>query len=469
MANGQVGGGIKDEPHKPPYPMSGRSLATKIRLGVLLGLVLVLFAPPDVASLHRAGAQILGGARGTDPAMVPRSGTQPSTDATAGAADQARPDRSASGPEAAVRNRITEALGRQAAALRVGDLDGFLSVADPGDAAVRGELTRRFTSLQAMRVAGWDETVADTVTPAGEGAWSAPVRLRYCFAVTGCTPVPVTVETRWSTGGGRLRLTAFGTSPAAQTGPRPWEVSELRATVGNRVVVAGTGRWAGRLPGALAAAERAAAVTDRYARWGDPPDRYVVYLAGPDEWSQWYGVQQSPWVAAYAMPLTDTYTEIVLNATKVGPDDTREVLQHEFTHVVTLSGVRRTYPNSWWLVEGVAEYVQNAGQPLWAYRSLGEGRAYLRSGAWNGSIALDEPDPKATGSEANGHYAVAYLAVRWLVETYGEARTLAFFAAVARNGTGLEAAAASALGQSWAQVADGGARYVRRALGGGRR
>ena len=177
-----------------------------------------------------------------------------------------------------------------------------------------------------------------------------------------------------------------------------------------------------------------------------------------------YGVSQAAWVAAYAMPLTDSYTEIVLNATKVSGADAREVLQHEFTHVVTLAGVRRSYPDSWWLVEGISEYVQNLGRPTAGYRALPDGRRYVRSGAWSGSVALSEPGPKATTSEANGHYAVAFLAVRRLTERFGEPKMLDFFAAVARDGKGLELASTEVFGAAWTEVSTDCARAVRRAL-----
>jgi hypothetical protein len=235
--------------------------------------------------------------------------------------------------------------------------------------------------------------------------------------------------------------------------------------IGNRVIVAGTKRWANRLQGVLNSAERAAAVTDRYAKWTAVPTRYVVYVAGPDEWARWYGVRQAAWVAAYAMPLTDTYTEIVLNATKVGTAEAREVLQHEFTHVVTLSGVQRTFNDSWWMIEGIAEYVQNVKAPLGLYRALGDGRRYVRSGAWDGTVALGEPDSQASAAEANGRYAVAFLAVRRMVDRYGEQHMLEFFDAVARNGRGLEAASATAYGQPWATVSDDCARYIRHVAG----
>ena len=460
--------GVQNPP--PDSPAVGRerrawlSFVTKARIGILVGIVAAIVTPPTIVSFDRVGKQVIGAARKIDQGEVARGGDRPRIDASANGHQPQNPSAPAI-QESPVRDQIVAAITRQATALQTADLPGFLAPVDPADVALRAQLTKRFLSLRAMRVVTWSQTIAGKVGSGVGGEWIAPVQLRYCFVVTTCVPTAVTVETHWLITPVQTRLTQFGSSPADQVGPRPWEVSELQAVVGNRVVVAGTKKWASRLSGVLASAERAAAVTDRYAKWGPPPSRYVVYVAGPDEWAQWYGVQQASWVAAYAMPLTDTYTEIVLNATKVSVADSREVLQHEFTHVVTLAGVHKTYQDSWWLIEGIAEYVQNVGTPISAYRALSDGRKYVHSGAWNGTVALGEPSTTATTSEANGEYAVAYLAVRRLSERFGEQRMLEFFNAVARNGQGLESASVTVLGQPWAQVADDCARYVRRGVG----
>lgn len=478
MAYGQLGEGETsgfDSSTAPSEPtrrwpghriFAGRrrtSLGARVRLACLLGLVLALFAPCErvIPSLR---SFLLGGSVAGSVSWVKPSGRESGTDAGADLKNRTGPDAAGSSSASVLRGHIVAALNRQSAALRANDLSGFLAVVAPDARQLRDDLGRRFASLRAMRVATWDPSLAAGVVETGAGRWSAPVRLRYCFVVAGCVAATVTVETSWLYREGQVLLVEFATSTANQTGPRPWEVSELQAVVGSRVLVAGTSRWTSRLTGVLAAAERAAAVADRYSRWDDPPGRYVVYVAGPEEWASWYGVSQASWVAGYAIALTDTYREVVLNATKVGSLDVREVLQHEFTHVVTLSGVHATYPNTWWLVEGIAEYAQNLSRPLAEYRALIDGRRYVYRG-WNGSIALPEPGPSVSLSEANGRYAVVYLALRLLVERYGEERVLRFFAAVVRNGVRLERAARSTLGQSWALVSGECTSYIRIYLG----
>jgi hypothetical protein len=237
--------------------------------------------------------------------------------------------------------------------------------------------------------------------------------------------------------------------------------------VGARVIVAAPPAYGNRLAAALAGAEQAAAVADRYARWGPRSGRYLVYFAGSDEWSRWYGVHQPSWVAGYALPVGENSTEIVLNAQRIGTgtDVYLDTLRHEFTHVVTLAGVHRDYSEAWWLVEGTAEYVRMVGRPLSDYAGLTATRRYVRGGHWAGSVALTAPTDNASLDDAAGRYGVALLTLRRIADKYGEDRLLAFFAAVVRNGTDPATAAKSALGADWSDVTADCAWYVRRTVG----
>jgi hypothetical protein len=363
-----------------------------------------------------------------------------------------------------VQSQVGQALDRQAAAVRAGDQQAFLAPAATADTGLRATLSRRFAALRALQVAKWEEAVAGTPTPAPGGSWTVPVRLRYCFATPDCLPIPATVQTTWIESGGALTMTAFGTVATADLGPRPWEVSDLRVAAGKRVVLATTQRYAAKLPSMLAAAERAATAADRYARWGAKPARYFVFLAGPTEWGNWYGIPEAGWAAGYAVPITDRYSEIVLNGGRVESNEVGDVLRHEFTHVVTLVGVHRTYPGAWWMMEGLAEYVRAGPVAVGEYSGLAEGRRYVRSGRWDGDVTVDEPGADASTADANGRYAVAYLAVRRLAERFGENRMLDFFAAVVRDGATVEQASVSVLGAQWPDVAADATRSVRRAV-----
>jgi hypothetical protein len=284
------------------------------------------------------------------------------------------------------------------------------------------------------------------------------VLVKYCFVVPSCDPMSLETTTKWNVSGKTVTLLEFGT--AKDLGPRPWEASELRSAVGDRVVMSTTPKYASRLPVMLAAAEKAAALTDTFARWGGPPARYVVYLAGPDEWSSWYGIRQESWVAGFALPLTASVTEIVLNAARVDSKQTLDVLRHEFTHVVTLAGVDKSYEHTWWLVEGIAEYVRvkGSGKP---FDQLADVRAYVRGGHWKGEIDLDDPPDGASTADVSGRYGVAYLSLQRIADRFGEDKLLEFFDYAARQGLTLGDAASKAFGVSWDDVQADCVRVVR--------
>ncbi|GAA2377498.1 basic secretory protein-like protein [Dactylosporangium salmoneum] len=358
-----------------------------------------------------------------------------------------------------VDGRIRQALADQAAALLAGDEDGFLAAVDPSAPGLREELARRFGSLRQLQVKVWQPVVKAKVRTEAGGTASATVAVQYCFVVQACEPMGLEADTRWNVSGKTVTLLSFGTAKAL--GPRPWEVSDLHSAVGSRVVVSTTAKYASRLSSMLTAAEKAAALTDKYARWGSPPSRYVVYLAGPDEWASWYGINQAAWVAGFAMPLNASATEIVVNAARVDTRQALDVLRHEFTHVVTLDGVEKAYPHTWWLVEGIAEYVRMKGNGNKPFDGMADVRSYVRSGHWDGSIALDDPPDGATTSDVSGRYGVAYLSLQHLAEHYGEDRLLDFFGFAVREGMALSDAAPKAFGASWADIQAECAQAVR--------
>ncbi|MFI5906384.1 basic secretory protein-like protein [Dactylosporangium sp. NPDC051541] len=444
--------------HRYVAQPSGARRGTVLRTALLAALAFLLLAPAGAIAFaavrsERAtttAAQGLAGAAGHDTAGRPNAkngGTQ------AGA-----PDATPGAKPTTLDGRIRQALQDQAAALLAGDQDGFLRPVDPGAGGLRDDLTRRFGSLRQLQIKVWQPTVEGRAKADSGGTASATVLIKYCFVAPACDPMSLEAPTKWKVAGAAVTLLEFGTSK--DLGPRPWEVSELRTAVGDRVVMSTTAKYANRLPSMLAAAEKAATLTDTFAHWGSPPARYVVYLAGPDEWSSWYGIRQEAWVAGFALPLTASATEIVLNAARVDTKQTLDVLRHEFTHVVTLAGVEKAYDHTWWLVEGIAEYVRvkGSGKP---FDGLGDVRTYVRSGHWKGDIALDDPPEGATTADVSGRYGVAYLSLQHLADRFGEDRLLDFFDYAARQGLALDDSARKAFSMSWDDVESDCARYVR--------
>ncbi|GAA0709523.1 basic secretory protein-like protein [Dactylosporangium roseum] len=435
---------------QPPAPPKRVNV---LRVALLVALAVLLMAPAGAIAFETARqdrtATLSGQGLGT-------SGDRPVGESDGGPKGVSGETKGA--PPTTVDGKVRRALSDQGAALLGGDQAAFLAPVDQTATKLRDEFARRFGSLRQMRVKVWEPTVVDKVKVVGDGTATAKVHVRYCFVVETCDPMNFRTATRWNVSGKTVTLLEFGVSD--DLGPRPWEVSELRTAIGQRVVLSTTPRYASRLPSMLASAEKAAALTDRYARWGRPPSRYVVYLAGPDEWSSWYGIKQENWVAGFALPLTPDATEIVLNAARVDAKETLDVLRHEFTHVVTLAGVNRAYDKTWWFVEGLAEYVRVKGDGK-PFSQMSDVRAFVRSGHWKNEIAMDDPPEGASASDVSGRYGIAYLSVQRLADRFDEEKMLDFFDLTTRQGVPLADAAPKALGVSWDDVANDCVRNVK--------
>ncbi|MGN9809291.1 hypothetical protein ACTMSW_08020 [Micromonospora sp. BQ11] len=328
--------------------------------------------------------------------------------------------------------RITAQLDRQSGALLSGDRAAFLAIAEP---AVHATLRGRFAALRALRVSDWQGRPRGLPTQAGRpGEWRLSVEFRYCFAVPDCRrPSSVLVETRWRDAGAEPRLLELARSkPEAQlagrateqVGALPWEISELVVAVGRRTLVATTPAFRKRLPDLLARAEAAARTADQYVVTGDRPERYRIYYAGPREWKRWYGGEQPEWVAGYAIGLGGDH-EVVFRHDSYTSAGLGELLRHELTHVASLPDHDGLDDSTWWLTEGLAEYAATVGR----YNGLTETRRLVKRG-WDGKLdtlapAGDTPDARVIGS-----YGIAYLAVRYLVDRFGEERVFAFVKAV---------------------------------------
>ncbi|MEV4491435.1 hypothetical protein AB0K04_15115 [Micromonospora coxensis] len=380
-----------------------------------------------------------------------------------GAGRAAAPDDPARLAARRVGERLAAQLDRQAAALLGGDRAGFLAIADRG---ARADLTRRFAALRALRVSVWRAEPEGLPTPvAGRpGQWRQLVTFRYCLVVPDCTPSPVLIPTRWREGSDAPLLLAVEESRSARTGARPWEVSELVVAVGTRTVVATTPALRGKLPGLLAEAEEAAKVADRYAVAGPPPDRYRVFYAGRAEWRRWYGGGRPKWTAGYAVGVGGGHHEVVLNADAPPAPGPGELLRHELTHAASLPDRGHPGRPTWWLVEGLAEYAGADGAPVSRYDGLDEVRR-LVTGDWDGRLEALAPADAAPADRVGGSYGVGYLAVRHLVDRYGEQQMLAFFRSVVHDRRPVEEASERVLGERWSTLHDWCVGYVRSAAG----
>ncbi|TWJ25659.1 hypothetical protein JD76_05832 [Micromonospora endolithica] len=358
--------------------------------------------------------------------------------------------------------RMAAQLDRQSSALLRGDRAGWLAVAEP---AAHADLRRRFAALRALRVTGWAAEPTGLPTPVDgrPGEWRLLVEFRYCFVVRDCRTSPVLTATRWRDGPAP-RLTAVEPSRSAETGTRPWEVSDLVVAVGKRTVVATTPAQRRKLPTLLAQAEAAARTADAWAVGGRVPDRYRVFYAGRSEWQRWYGGGRPKWTGGYAVTVGGGHHEVVLNAEGLTSSGLDDLLRHELTHAASLP--ERGYPgeSTWWLVEGLAEYAGADGRSIGRYPGLADARRLL-AGGWDGRLDTLTPAANAPAARVSGSYGISYLAVRHLTDRYGPARLLAFFGAVVHDRRTLDEAAEAAFGEPWSRLHDDCVTYARSVVG----
>jgi hypothetical protein len=356
------------------------------------------------------------------------------------------------------------ALDDHAAALVRGDEKGWLAAVDPQQPELREQYRRTFANLRQLGVTAWSYNVTiEPVTAYGRPEIETPVTVAYCLHTTPC-PAYVRFEAESaqaaSTLEQRLSLTrrdgayviaAAKPYDAARAPVLPWQAAALTFAQGKRVTVAAPASQAGRLREVVAAADRAAAVADRYARLvGNPQRRYRVYLAGDAEWQRWFGGAPRRNAIGYARPVNLAGTEVVLKIQDLRGDAVLKTLRHELGHVVTLSGSDQRYSAIYdvheWLVEGVAEYVAFAPRPATANPRHRLVRDTRRLPA---TLAVAPLTEKATSEEVNRFYGLGHHAVACLVERFGERRFFDFFRRVLREEASYREASQAAFGRPW--------------------
>ncbi len=359
------------------------------------------------------------------------------------------------------RQAVDASVRNQAAALVAGDETRYLAPADSENQRLIADLQRRYRVVREMGVGQWTQTIRTTPKVIGERTWSADIKLSYCFGEVTCRANNLILATEWRFSDDRLWLTELEASESDQYGPRPWETSDLVIGAGSRVVVASAQRYSSRLTDTVAMADRAAKIADTLARWQPAPSRYVVFIAGPSDWSTWYSYEQPEWAGGVYVHQTDN--EVVINGPYTSMEDMETLLTHEFTHVSTMAGKRAGVSSSvWWLIEGVADYAPMIGKPVSAYdpQSLSAIRSFV-NGAWDGDPAVDGPSFNAPLEEASARYGMAFLTVRRIADVYGHDRMLDFWGKMVHDDASAETAATQALGASWSTVMADCAQYIR--------
>ncbi|HEV7708123.1 MAG TPA: hypothetical protein VGP16_08015, partial [Asanoa sp.] len=207
-----------------------------------------------------------------------------------------------------------------------------------------------------------------------------------------------------------------------------------------------------------------APAADKYV-FDRKPDRYLVYVAGPAEWKKWFGGGQEDWVIGYAIETTENRSDIVLRADEIDGGDAEALMKHEMGHVAT-RGVPHPSGNAvWWLIEGIAEYVEWDGRGLGGYDGRQDVRRFLREKRFAGDPALVAPTDDPDDWEVNADYGIGFYYTRCIADRFGQDRLLAFTEAVLHDGDVVAPAATNTLGGSWPDITKRCLTYTKRAVG----
>ncbi|WP_433825848.1 hypothetical protein ACQP2E_27535 [Actinoplanes sp. CA-015351] len=397
----------------------------------------------------------------------------PSPDVTAPALPRPDPAAPQSEVQAWVGQEVRAAFKAQTEGLLTGDFDRFAGAAQPGDKAVLAELQGRFRTLRSLQVTRFEQRIdGQPYALPKKGTWRVVHIVDHCFVDRDCAADEAVFDSFWVETAAGLRLTGFrphdrkalcSSCQSYWTHPmsRPWETTELVAQAGARTLLAVPVKYRNRLTELSRRAEKAAAIADHYGVGDGTVGRYLVFVADDASWKRWYTGRPGRWVAGQALPTGPARIEVEVLASELTSGFADELLTHELAHVSTLRG--DSYygrDDVWFLVEGMADYVQKQRPGVDGYRKRYALDTLLRKRPLR-SVSIKPPADDASLLDADGRYAVGFYAVSFLFKKYGKAKTLQFFQGAVQYGIGLDGASQSAFGKPWATVDKESAAHIR--------
>lgn len=369
-----------------------------------------------------------------------------------------------------VKEQAQLVLDAHAQSLVEGSLDGWLAAYDP---TLHDQMTTRYETLRSMEVSRFDYRITSGPVEDESGAvplYEIGVAVTHCFVEPAdeCSPADVVFSTFWRDGDEGMTMVEVENSSGAD-GPHPWETDELAAAVGDRTVVAVPADMEDQLEDSLQVAEDAARNADQWALW-ETPDRYVIYISGNEEFDVWFGgMFDTQDVLGFALPLTGTVDgerepstyATVMNVDRTGWGyDLDSVIRHELGHAATLwaAPAERYDDDTWWMVEGVAEYIDHGDRPIEDYDRMWDVEDYVAEGGCADEILPpDQDDDTLAGS---GKYGCGFLGVHYVVETYGQDAFAEWFGATAREGRAAADTSDEILGKSYSAIMDEITDYI---------
>ncbi|TWJ10739.1 hypothetical protein LX16_4161 [Stackebrandtia albiflava] len=355
--------------------------------------------------------------------------------------------------------RADAMLEEHSDALLADDEAGWLEIFDE---SLHDDMSQQFDGLRAMEVSQYEYQRQHDPVERDTDRFEMRLAASYCFGGTvgeECAASTIVFDTMWADDDDGYRIVEV--SESDQVGPRPWEVDDIKAVSGEKVIVAAPARYADELERALPEAEAAAENADQYAVYGEV-EKYIIFLAGDAEFSKWYGLEGANMdnVVGFAMPvpmlgengqLQQGGSEVVMHVDRVRDDvEFTSTMRHELGHVATLHHSPEHVPleEDWWMVEGVAEVIDHGPEtPLDGYLRKSDVAAYIDEDLWNNDLV-----PAFSGDDAltgSAKYGIAMYSVYYLFQEYGKDKFMDLFERVARKGEDPDASAQAVYGMSY--------------------
>lgn len=351
-------------------------------------------------------------------------------------------------------------LDARAAAVRAKDPKAFLATVAPGATAFRKAQASLIAALKDVPLGSWayelDPGSEQARDPAldrryGTGWWAPDVTLTY--ALKGYDRLP-TFQAQYLTfvqRSGRWYVASDSDFDAIglESGRGLWDGGPVVVVQGRSSLVLGHPKSRDLL---RTLADATDAAVPRVSRvWGEDWSRKVVLLV-PDSQAELAVLLDATGdlsqIAAVAtaelrdeaggfVPVGERMIVNPPNFSKLGPVGRRIVLTHEVTHVATRAATSPGAPT--WLVEGIADYVGYLDVDVPIDVAARELRAALRAGKGPKGLPADEAF-EGDNSKLAETYEQAWLAVRALVDRYGEQRMLDFYRAAGQQGADVDRA-----------------------------
>jgi hypothetical protein len=341
---------------------------------------------------------------------------------------------------------LADLLARRAAAVTKHDEAAFLADVDPADPRFVARQRTEFQNLVALGLSSFSLTLTD---PGGyQLAGDSPLRSRYGglvrevgvtvkYAVSGVDTVPDAEPwiPTFGFAGGRWLLAGEEGSGATHglpfgIGGQPWEARPITVVRAAHIVAVISKEDAEIAQHLVDLGERGIAGVLKVCKTGWPEKVLVTAVSDQKVFSSYF--ESSPdklaQIEAVTIPRYDEVPEwsseahivlsrVVFNPATLGrgDDELQHTLTHEFTHVAL--GLVTSEATPRWLVEGAAEYVAYASDS-------GSDATAARLARHVSATAL--PDD-ATFYDSADNYVLGWLAVKLIVQRYGQAELLALY------------------------------------------